>query len=191
MITLLSKDYHIQQAEMRPNVIMALLAGIQACSSPMTLPPRLVKYLAKTFGAWHIATEMLECPLTYVREDEIVVRDTIYDSLAEEDVFYGLWRRRAQWRQSYVPAVVRLSFSSECGWQVINTHWTASLINVISYERAYCLYPRATLEERRSLLVHCPYSTWSDRTAEISNMLNYGCGTIRRTWSSVSRMAPR
>ncbi|KAL1939198.1 hypothetical protein VTO73DRAFT_10239 [Trametes versicolor] len=106
MITLLSKDYHIQQAEMRPNVIMALLAGIQACSSPMTLPPRLVKYLAKTFGAWHIATEMLECPLTYVREDEIVVRDTIYDSLAEEDVFYGLWRRRAQWRQSYVPAVL-------------------------------------------------------------------------------------
>ncbi|KAI0638186.1 atypical/PIKK/TRRAP protein kinase [Trametes polyzona] len=102
MITLLSKDYHIRQAELRPNVIISLLAGIQACSSPMTLPPHLVKYLAKTFGAWHIATEMLENSLSYVREDEIVVRDTIYDSLAElyaelaeEDVFYGLWRRRS------------------------------------------------------------------------------------------------
>ncbi|KAI0832419.1 atypical/PIKK/TRRAP protein kinase [Trametes gibbosa] len=102
MITLLSKDYHIRQAEMRPNVITTLLAGIQASPSPMTLPPHLVKYLAKTFGAWHIATEMLESSLTYVREDEIVVRDTIYDTLAElyaelseEDVFYGLWRRRS------------------------------------------------------------------------------------------------
>ncbi|KAI0650812.1 atypical/PIKK/TRRAP protein kinase [Trametes meyenii] len=102
MITLLSKDYHIRQAEMRPNVVMTLLGGIQACSSPMTLPPHLVKYLAKTFGAWHIAAEMLESSLNYVREDENVVRDTIYDSLAElyaelaeEDVFYGLWRRRA------------------------------------------------------------------------------------------------
>ncbi|KAI9001012.1 atypical/PIKK/TRRAP protein kinase [Trametes punicea] len=107
MITLLSKDYHIRQAEMRPNVIMTLLAGIQACSSPMTLPPHLVKYLAKTFGAWHIATEMLECSLSYVREDEIVVRDTIYDALAElyaelaeEDVFYGLWRRRSLYAET-------------------------------------------------------------------------------------------
>lgn len=28
------------------------------------------------------------------------------------------------------------------------------LLNVISYERAYCLYPRATLHERRALLIH-------------------------------------
>ncbi|KAI9063246.1 atypical/PIKK/TRRAP protein kinase [Trametes sanguinea] len=107
MIALLSKDYHIRQSEMRPNVIMTLLAGIQACSSPMTLPPHLVKYLAKTFGAWHIAAEMLESSLTYVREDEIVVRDTIYDALAElyaelaeEDVFYGLWRRRSLYAET-------------------------------------------------------------------------------------------
>ncbi|KAI0335467.1 atypical/PIKK/TRRAP protein kinase [Cubamyces sp. BRFM 1775] len=107
MITLLSKDYHLKQAEMRPNVIMTLLAGIQACASPMTLPPHLVKYLAKTFGAWHIAAEMLESSLEYVREDEIVVRDTIYDALAElyaelaeEDVFYGLWRRRSLYAET-------------------------------------------------------------------------------------------
>ena len=102
MITLLAKEYHVRQAEMRPNVIITLLAGIHACSSPMVLPPHLVKYLARTFGAWHVAAEMLETSLNFIREDEVVVRDTIYDSLAElyaelseEDVFYGLWRRRS------------------------------------------------------------------------------------------------
>ncbi|OBZ70424.1 Transcription-associated protein 1 [Grifola frondosa] len=102
MIALLSKEYLIKQAELRPNVIQTLLAGIHACSPPMTLPPHLVKYLAKTFGAWHIAAEILESSLRHVREDEILVRDTVYDSLAEiyaelaeDDIFYGLWRRRA------------------------------------------------------------------------------------------------
>ncbi|KAH9943440.1 atypical/PIKK/TRRAP protein kinase [Epithele typhae] len=102
MINLLSKEYHSRQADMRPNVIMSLLAGIHACSPPMALPPHLVKYLAKTYGAWYIGTEILELSLNQVREDELVLRDTIYDALAElyaelaeEDVFYGLWRRRS------------------------------------------------------------------------------------------------
>ncbi|RPD67165.1 atypical/PIKK/TRRAP protein kinase [Lentinus tigrinus ALCF2SS1-7] len=102
MINLLGKEFHIRQADQRPNVIITLLAGVHACVSPMVLPPHLVKYLAKTFGAWHIVTETLESSLNNVREDELVVRDPIYDSLAElyaelceEDVFYGLWRRRS------------------------------------------------------------------------------------------------
>ncbi|KAL6299677.1 atypical/PIKK/TRRAP protein kinase [Sparassis latifolia] len=109
MITLLSKEYHVKQSELRPNVIQTLLTGIHACSPPMTLPPHLVKYLAKTFGAWHVAAEFLEASLTRVREDESVVRDTVYDSLAEiyaelaeDDIFYGLWRRHALFKETEV-----------------------------------------------------------------------------------------
>ncbi|KAI0092413.1 atypical/PIKK/TRRAP protein kinase [Irpex rosettiformis] len=101
LIGLLSKDYHISQAEQRPNVIQTLLTGIQNCSPPITLPPHLVKYLAKTFGAWHASMQILESSLDYVRDDELIVRDAVYDSLSEvyaelseEDLFYGLWRRR-------------------------------------------------------------------------------------------------
>lgn len=101
LISLLSQDYHIAQADQRPNVIQTLLAGIQNCSPPITLPPHLVKYLAKTFGAWHASMEILESSLDYVRDDELIVRDAVYDSLSEvyaelseEDLFYGLWRRR-------------------------------------------------------------------------------------------------
>ncbi|GLB33849.1 putative PI3 PI4-kinase family protein [Lyophyllum shimeji] len=101
IINLLSKDYHIRQAHLRPNVIQTLLAGIHACSPPMTLPPHLVKYLAKTFGAWYVSLEILGASLDQVKDDEPIVRDYVYDSLAdvyaelaEEDLFYGVWRRR-------------------------------------------------------------------------------------------------
>ncbi|PCH41022.1 hypothetical protein WOLCODRAFT_151061 [Wolfiporia cocos MD-104 SS10] len=120
MITLLSKDYHIKQAEQRPNVIQTLMAGIQACSPPMALPPHLVKYLAKTYGAWHVAAANLESSLYQVREDEVVVRDTVYDALAEvyaemaeADIFYGVWRRRSQ----YSDTNVAIAFE-QCGmWE--------------------------------------------------------------------------
>ncbi|KAI5124824.1 hypothetical protein M0805_005454 [Coniferiporia weirii] len=102
LIVLLSREYHIRQSEMRPNVIQALLEGIHACSPPISLPAHLLKYLAKTFGAWHVALEHLQCSLDFVRDDDGTVRDSVYDALAEvyaelveEDMFYGLWRRRS------------------------------------------------------------------------------------------------
>ncbi|KAG6866480.1 hypothetical protein C0991_003998 [Blastosporella zonata] len=101
LINLLSKDYHIRQAHLRPNVIQTLLSGIQACSPPMTLPPHLVKFLAKTFGAWYVSLEILGSSFDQVKDDDATVRDYVFDSLAdvyaelgEEDMFYGVWRRR-------------------------------------------------------------------------------------------------
>ena len=101
MINLLSKDYHIKQAEMRPNVIQTLLSGILACNPPIILPPHLIKFLCKTYGAWHAGLEILEHSLDYVRDDDASLRDTVFDSLAdlyaelaEEDMFHGSWRRR-------------------------------------------------------------------------------------------------
>jgi transformation/transcription domain-associated protein len=102
MIILLSKDYHSKQAFLRPNIIQTLLLGLQGCSPPMTLPPHLVKYLAKAFGGWYTGLDILEKSLDHTKDDEITACDHIYDSLAdvyaelaEEDMFYGLWRRRS------------------------------------------------------------------------------------------------
>ncbi|KAF9075762.1 FAT domain-containing protein [Rhodocollybia butyracea] len=101
MINLLSKEYHVKQAEMRPNVIQTLLAGLHACSPPMILPPHLIKYLAKTFGAWYIALEIIGSSFDHLKDDELTLRDNtldsladVYSELAEDDMFYGLWRRR-------------------------------------------------------------------------------------------------
>ncbi|EMD40733.1 hypothetical protein CERSUDRAFT_111311 [Gelatoporia subvermispora B] len=129
MIALLSKDFHIRQAELRPNVIQTLLAGIHACSPPMILPPHLVKYLAKTFSAWHISVEILETSLQAVRDDEVVIRDTIYDSLAEvyaelaeDDIFYGLWRRRSMYSDTNIASAFE-----QCGmWEQASTIYEAA-----------------------------------------------------------------
>ena len=71
-------------------------------SSPLFLPPDLLKYSRKTFGACYVVLELLQDSLENVREDENLVRDSVYDALAEvyaeiaeEDMFYGLWRRRS------------------------------------------------------------------------------------------------
>ena len=102
LIVLLSREYHIRQSELRPNVIQALLEGIHACTPSMNLPAHLLKYLAKTFGAGQVVMELLQNSLETIRDDDGTARDTIYDALAEvyaelieEDMFYGLWRRRS------------------------------------------------------------------------------------------------
>ncbi|KAF9222005.1 FAT-domain-containing protein [Gyrodon lividus] len=148
MINLLSKDYHIKQADMRPNVIQTLLSGVLACSPPMTLPPHLVKFLAKTYGAWHVSLEILEQSLECVRDDDASVRDTIYDSLtdvyaelAEEDMFYGLWRRRCL----HLETNIGLAFEQHGMWeQAASTYelaQTRSKNGSIAFSEAeYCLW---------------------------------------------------
>lgn len=148
MINLLSKDYHIKQATLRPNVIQTLLAGIHACSPPMTLPPHLVKYLAKNFGCWHIAMEILDSTLDHMKDDDPTIRDYVCDSLAEiyaelseEDMFYGLWRRR-----SLLPDTnVALSFEQMGMWDQASTVYESAQAKVRAQtlpfnELEYCLW---------------------------------------------------
>ncbi|KAJ7498882.1 hypothetical protein FB451DRAFT_1427318, partial [Mycena latifolia] len=119
-INLLSRDYHIKQADMRPNIIQTLLTGIHACSPPMILPPHLVKYLAKTFGAWYVALEILSTSLDHIKDDEHTVREYVFDSLAdvyaelaEDDMFYGLWRHRCL----HLDTNIALAFEQNGMWE--------------------------------------------------------------------------
>ncbi|KAJ7638852.1 FAT domain-containing protein [Roridomyces roridus] len=120
MINLLSRDYHIKQSDLRPNVIQTLLTGIHACSPSMTLPPHLVKYLGKTFGAWYVALEILGTSLEQIKDDEHTVREYVFDSLAdvyaelaEDDMFYGLWRHRCL----HLDTNIALAFEQNGMWE--------------------------------------------------------------------------
>ncbi|KAG6332834.1 hypothetical protein ID866_6255 [Astraeus odoratus] len=148
MINLLSKDYHLKQTELRPNVIQTLLSGVRACSPPMVLSPHLVKYLAKTYGTWHVGLELLEQSLDHVRDDDAGVRDTVYDSLAEvyaelaeEDMFYGLWRRRCL----HMETNVGIAFEQNGMWeQALQAYESAQAKaktgNIACSETEYCLW---------------------------------------------------
>lgn len=200
MISLLSKDYHIRQAEVRPNVIQTLLAGIHACSPPMILPPHLVKYLAKAYGAWHVALEILESSLNYVRDDEVTVRDYVYDSLAdvyaelaEEDMFYGLWRRRClheetnaalafeqngMWEQSAISyeqaqnkaraGIIALSEPEYCLWE---DHWILSAEKLQQWD---LLYDLAKNEGNQELMLESAWRVkdWAENKDALEEQIN-------------------
>ena len=199
MINLLSKDYHIKQAYLRPNIIQTLLCGIHACSPPMTLPPHLVKFLAKTFGAWHVSLEILAASFDQVKEDEPTVRDYIYDSLAdvyaelaEDDMFYGLWRRRClhqetnsavafeqngMWDQALIAyetaqskariGAIPFSEAEYCLWE---DHWILAAEKLQHWD---LLYDLARNEGNQELMLESAWRTvdWADKRETLEEQI--------------------
>uniref|UniRef100_A0A2P2JR38 Uncharacterized protein MANES_01G145600 n=1 Tax=Rhizophora mucronata TaxID=61149 RepID=A0A2P2JR38_RHIMU len=97
MITLLSKDYHKKQQSSRPNVVQALLEGLQLSHPQPRMPSELIKYIGKTFNAWHIALALLESHVMLFMNDtkcsECLAE--LYRLLNEEDMRCGLWKKRS------------------------------------------------------------------------------------------------
>lgn len=96
MITLLSKDYHSKQQDKRPNVVQALLEGLSLSQPQPKIPSELIKFLGKTYNAWHIAVSLLESHVMLFPQEtrcsEALAE--LYRMLNEEDVRYGLWKKR-------------------------------------------------------------------------------------------------
>ncbi|KAI8983535.1 hypothetical protein BDB01DRAFT_850672 [Pilobolus umbonatus] len=112
MSVFLSKDYHMKQSSQRPNVIQALLEGVSRAFPSINLSPYLVRYLGKTFNCWHIAVEMLQKSAVTGKITDIPIKEQLhnqmtlesltemYTLLHEEDMFYGLWRRRSVYAET-------------------------------------------------------------------------------------------
>ncbi|OLL22884.1 Transcription-associated protein 1 [Neolecta irregularis DAH-3] len=107
LVTLLAREYHIRQMDKRPNIIKTLMEAI-SCSFPVIhLPSHLTKYLGKTFDSWYVALELLQNTAFLGDSDELGKRDNYLDALAElyallseDDMFYGLWRRRCKFTET-------------------------------------------------------------------------------------------
>ena len=112
------KDYHTRQVDMRPNVIQSLLEGVSRCDD-LQLPPFAVECLASNFDAWsqgiHILENIDEKLVNANAEVREVTEDALaklYATLKEDDMFYGLWRRRAK----YAETISALSFEQLGLW---------------------------------------------------------------------------
>lgn len=155
LITLLAKDYHGKQAERRPNVIQALLAGIAKTQSSMKFPPHLIKFLGKTHNAWHTAMEILQQSSQFGRISDASKDDQnnrertldalgdLYSDLHEEDMFDGLWRRRS----TYVETNVAVSCEQSGMWM-----------------QAQNMYENAQIKARSGVLpfTESEYMLWED-----------------------------
>ncbi|KAF8138723.1 FAT domain-containing protein [Boletus edulis] len=180
MINLLSKDYHTKQAEMRPNVVQTLLGGVLACNPPMILPPHLVKFLCKTYGAWHIGLEILEHSLDCVRDDDVSLRDTVFDSLAdlyaelaEEDMFHGLWRRRCLHLETNIGLASKsgaIAFS-ETEYFLWEDHWMLAAEKLQQWDT---LHELARSEGNQELMLESAWriKDWTEHREALEEQIN-------------------
>ncbi|CAI2169805.1 6786_t:CDS:10 [Funneliformis geosporum] len=107
LVSLLSRGYHLKQIDERPSCVQALLDGISRCAHVIKLPPHLIKYLGKSHGAWHISMEMLQRTVCDGDKEDEKYKDStldaladLYSSLTEDDMYYGLWRRRCKFSET-------------------------------------------------------------------------------------------
>ncbi|ORY74856.1 FAT domain-domain-containing protein, partial [Protomyces lactucae-debilis] len=148
----LSKEYHLRQADKRPNVISSHLKALARIEPSITLPPHLIKYLGKSFSAWYVAIELLErsadatdqvqsgSALTESRLDALT---ELYAALGEDDMFYGLWRRRCR----YLETNLAISYEQNGMW-----------------DKAQQLYEAAQVKARTGILPfsESEYTLWED-----------------------------
>ncbi|ONK62905.1 uncharacterized protein A4U43_C07F9340 [Asparagus officinalis] len=97
MIALLSKDYHKKQQGSRPNVVQALLEGLHLSHPQPRMPSELIKYIGKTYNAWHISLALLESHVMLFMNEAKCSESLaeLYRLLNEEDMRCGLWKKRS------------------------------------------------------------------------------------------------
>lgn len=148
-VTLLSKDYHVRQQDGKPNVITTLLCAAGKCPD-LQLPPHLVKYLAANYNAWYSGIRILEQTDLAPNSENPKIKETngdalaeIYSDLQEDDMFYGLWRRRSK----YYETNAALSYEQIGLW-----------------DKALRLYEGAQVKARSGVLPfsESEYSLWED-----------------------------
>jgi len=149
LVILLSKDYHTRQIDSRPNVIQSLLEGIARCDD-LQLPPFAVECLASNFNSWsqgiHILENIEEQSINGNAEVREITQDALaklYATLKEDDMFYGLWRRRAK----YSETISALSYEQIGLW-----------------DKAQQLYETAQIKARSGALPYgeSEYALWED-----------------------------
>jgi transformation/transcription domain-associated protein len=168
IVKLLSKEFHQKQVEMRPNVIQTFLDGVLPCTPAVTLPPLLVKYLAKTFNAWYVGFEILTRLNDMFKPDESL-RETcqsalsdLYADLAEDDMFYGLARHRCVFPET----TAALTYEQNGMWP-----------------KAIEMYEQAQLRARNGLLPFSEdeYIFWEDHWILAAEKLQH--------WDSLTELA--
>ncbi|KAJ2091537.1 transcription-associated protein 1 [Coemansia sp. RSA 986] len=166
MIRLLAKPYHQSQTAMRPNVVQAILEAFCACDPTPRLPPQLLRYLGRSYGAWHSALTLLEQKILDKREIESAIFDRamgvelgafdavaeLYTSLSASHYFYGVWKRHCQYKESHIA----LAYEQLEDWSSAQAAYeraqTKARAGVLPFsESEYCLWESRWVETTKRL----------------------------------------
>ncbi|KAJ0977267.1 hypothetical protein J5N97_012741 [Dioscorea zingiberensis] len=146
MIALLSKDYHKKQQGSRPNVVQAILEGLHLSHPQPRMPSELIKYIGKTYNAWHISLALLESHVMLFMNEAKCSESLaeLYRLLnEEEDMRCGLLKKvgvSGMFLADYGKSVDNYEILLDCLWKVPD--WAYMKDNVI---------PKAQVEETPKL----------------------------------------
>lgn len=150
LVKLLTKDYHARQLDKRPNVVQALLDGAARAWPSCKLPYHVLKFQARQYDTWYTAIVQLEKAAEKPEIDTPPLRESCLDALTEmyvglqeDDMFYGLWRRRCQ----FVETNSALSYEQNGMW-----------------DKAQRMYESAQVKARSGAIPFCKgeYELWED-----------------------------
>ncbi|KAK5116206.1 hypothetical protein LTR62_008532 [Meristemomyces frigidus] len=159
LVGLLTKDFHQRQVDKRPNCVSTLMEGIARARPVVKFPPHVMKYLAKTYDGWYVAATFMEdlamkpvIDTSTVRESNLDALVELYANLEEGDLFYGTWRRRAQ----FVETNAALSYEQNGIW-----------------DKAQSMYEQAQIKARTGSLPfsQAEYMLWEDQWVHCAQKL--------------------
>ncbi|KAJ3340111.1 hypothetical protein HDU93_007336 [Gonapodya sp. JEL0774] len=185
-VPILAKDFHAKQSQMRPNVVQCLLEGLARCIPAAQLPPALVKYLGKTFNAWHISISLLEnlaasdtkTAIVSSTKEEEKIRELTLDALAElyggineEDYLFGLWRRRFVHLPPRISTVSHFSATDSCIYSETNAALSYEQMGM--WTQAQGLYEAAQAKAKTGVLAFSEgeYYLWEDHWVNCTQKL--------------------
>lgn len=183
MVTLLTREYHQRQLNLRPNVVQALLEGAVRARPRFKIPPHVMKFLSRTYDAWYTALVSLEesaiDPLidtAPVRESNLDALVEVYAGLQEDDLFYGAWRRRCKFTETNAA----LSYEQHGMWDRAQHLWESAQIKarvgVVPFSQGeYCVW------EDHWLLCAQKLQQW-DILSEFAKHENYPDLLLEAAW---------
>ena len=140
----LSKDFHTKQSSLSPNVVHGWLQALAACEPAPKLPAALLKYLTKTFNAWHLTVPMLEAHTLHLPA-EAQAFDTLlelHETLNDRDAVCAVWARRAVHAESRT-AVALEQYGA---WSAAQAAYTSMMGRWQQGEAALVNTPKAELQ---------------------------------------------
>ncbi|XP_048245320.1 transformation/transcription domain-associated protein-like isoform X4 [Haliotis rufescens] len=122
LVPFLCSGSHVIQKDCQPSAVHCFLEGLALCVPPIPIRPCVLKYLGRTHNLWHRVCLLLEQtafdnnpsvpiksrsgseyefePSTSPQQETLDALCDLYPLLKEEDMWAGLWQKRAKYTET-------------------------------------------------------------------------------------------
>ncbi|XP_055874365.1 transformation/transcription domain-associated protein-like isoform X5 [Biomphalaria glabrata] len=125
LVPFLTSGAHVNQRDCHPSAVHTLVEGAALCVPPITIKACALKYLARSHNLWHRSCLLLEHavsdapsnlpvvarsvneydfepPPVFSHQETLDCLCELYELLQEEDMFVGLWQKRARYPETNI-----------------------------------------------------------------------------------------